>query len=64
MEVRGNSTGYKNVLEIPEEYIFGFVDKVNDTFDIVDPALVESRRADMEKLLARKPFVISQSLFE
>ena len=28
MEVRGNSTGYKNILEIPEEYIFGFVDKV------------------------------------
>ena len=63
MEVRGTTTGARKVLEIPETYIFGYIDKVNQTFDIVDPEIVAARRAELEEQLLPVPFVVTDELF-
>ena len=63
MEVRGTTTGARKVLEIPETYIFGYIDKVNQTFDIVDPEIVAARRAELEDQLLPVPFVVTDELF-
>ena len=63
MEVRGTTSGARKVLEIPESYIYGFIDKVNETFDIVDSEVVALRRAEIDEQLRPRPFVVTDALF-
>lgn len=64
MEVRGTTSGARKILEIPESYIYGFIDKANETFDIVDSEVVAARRAEIDEQLRPRPFVITAALFD
>ncbi|MDA8694402.1 hypothetical protein N9L91_04315 [Pseudomonadales bacterium] len=62
-QVRGTTTGSEMVLTIPESYTYGFVDKVNSEFQLINQDMVAARRSKIESELEVKPFIIDESLF-
>jgi len=64
VEIRGGGENHKQVLEFHEEYLYGYIDKINDEFNIVEPSTITNRRAELERALEPRPFVITEDLFQ
>ena len=64
VEIRGTGKKKSDVLEFPEAYFYGYLDKINDQFNVIEPDLVRMRRASIDEALQPKPFVLTEAIFE
>ena len=62
-QVRGTSTGSEMILSIPETYVYGFLNKINAEFKLINPELVNAKKIKLDNQLETRPFVIDESLF-
>ena len=51
------------ILSIPETYVYGFLNKINEEFKLINQELVNAKKINLDNQLETRPFVIDESLF-